>query len=108
MENWNGITDEQLNEVAQSKSEKEFIESIQSLEDVTWKMRSCAETQRIKAGNDIMNFVTEYYQEEEKEYKERYGHDYIEAMRQDETWVWLAENKEFQKLLKNYFEHVIG
>lgn len=108
MENWNGITDEQLGEVAQSKSEKDFMDSMRSLEEATWKMRSYAETQRIKAGNDIMNYITEYYQESEKDYKDKFGKNYIEAMRQDETWNWLAEDDKFRELLRKYFEHVIG
>lgn len=106
MENWNGISDEQLEKVGESTSEKGFIEAMTNLQEYQAKLRNQTEISRIKAGNAIMNWLTEHFLEQKRYYKDEYGRNWEEAMRQD--LVYIIEDKEFNELVRQYFEYVIG
>lgn len=76
------------------------------IEELRKGMVELAESKRINAGNNIMNYITEYFLEQQKYYREEYGKNYIEAMRQDK--IWILENSEFNELMRKYFELTIG
>ena len=63
------------------------------------------EEERIKAGNRLMNFITDYFLEQKDYYQEEFGYNWYEAMNQDK--IWLIEEDEFFNLLKEYYKTVI-
>lgn len=70
-------------------------------------MEKLAEEKRVKAGFDIMNYITEYFLEQQRYYREEFGENYIEAMRNDKIWILECDEK-FKKLCREYFELVVG
>lgn len=79
---------------------------MEELEKYRQAMIDNAEKARIKAGNDIMNYITEYFLEIQKIYRDEYEINYIEAMRQDK--IWEIDTDEFKKLMEEYFELTVG
>ncbi len=63
--------------------------------------------EKIKAGNKLMNWLTDYYLEQKEFYKEEYGENWYEAMRVDNAWIPQTDDDEFWKLIKEYYETVI-
>lgn len=61
---------------------------------------------RFKAGNSILNYITDYYLEQQQYYKEEFGENYLEAMQKDK--IWSIENDDFNKLLKNFYDLTVG
>ena len=53
-----------------------------------------------------MNFITDYFLEQQKLYKDEFGHNYIDAMRADE--LWNIQDEKFIELLRDYFEYTVG
>lgn len=107
MENWNGISDKELDNLTESKTENEFIDSMINLQKLNQGIRNYAEVCRIKAGNAIMNYITDYFLDQAEFYKERYGSNFIEAMRDDKVWIFESDDK-FNELMEEYFENTVG
>lgn len=61
---------------------------------------------RVKAGNAILNFINDYYLEQQAFYREEFGKLYLEAMEQDK--VWIIEDDNFNKLLKDFYDLTVG
>jgi hypothetical protein len=105
--NWNGTENSELEEIAEkSESDKAFRDAMEELHKAKQKLKNSAEVSRIKAGNKIMNFITEYFLEQQKLYRDDFGHNYIDAMRADE--LWNIQDEKFIELLRDYFEYTVG
>lgn len=101
---WNkNLTNEHVDKALASD---DFTKSMENFTRACQKMTDFAESERIKAGNAIMDYITEYFLEEQKYYRDEYGADYIEAMRNDK--VWIISDLKFNELLRKYFENTVG
>lgn len=105
MKNWNNVDDEELEGL--SDMEEGFSLALEELHRAKQMMTNSAEIKRIKAGNAIMNYITEKLLETQKVYRDDFGHNYIEAMRADSVWVFESD-EEFNKLMREYFELTVG
>lgn len=78
-----------------------------TLEEARRNLQDLAEKKRIEAGNNLMNYITEYFLEQQRYYREEFGDNYIEAMRNDKIWILECDEK-FKKLCREYFELTVG
>lgn len=78
-----------------------------SLEQAKKELEEYANQKRIEAGNNLMNYITEYFRDQQEYYREEFGENYIEAMRNDRIWVLECDEK-FKELCRKYFELTIG
>lgn len=106
MENWDGIKDEELDKVGACSSRRDYIKSMKELQEAHERMLNSVEIQRVKAGNAIMNWLTDYFLEQKQFYKERYRENWENSIIEDIDY--LTENKELNMLLKKYCEWLIG
>lgn len=78
-----------------------------TLEEARRNLQDLAEKKRIEAGNEIMNYITEYFLEQQKVYRDDFGHNYLDAMRTDKIWIFEGDEK-LNELLREYFELTVG
>lgn len=78
-----------------------------TLEEARKNLQDLVEKKRIEAGNEIMNYITEYFLEQQKVYRDDFGHNYLDAMRTDKLWIFEGDEK-LNELLRNYFELTVG
>lgn len=78
-----------------------------TLEEARKNLQDLADKKRIEAGNEIMNYITEYFLEQQKVYRDDFGHNYLEAMRKDKIWIFEGDEK-LNELLREYFELTVG
>lgn len=102
---WNkNLTNEHVDKALASD---DFTKSMENFTRACQKMTDYAESERIKAGNNLMNYITQTFQEKEKYYRDEYGQNWLEVMNEDEVWRF-SFDEEFWKLMEKYYSHTVG
>lgn len=99
---WNDITEEEIDNCEHSSN---YEESLRFLLKQKQERRNAMEAERVKAGNRLMSYITEYYLDMIDYYQDEYKENWYEAIKQDN--VWNIREDDFGRLLKEYFESVI-
>lgn len=66
------------------------------------KMQNCAKSIQEKVGENILEFMQEYFARQQEYYQERFRENWWEAMKQDEIEHYLLEDKDLAKLVFEY------
>jgi len=69
-------------------------------------MESLIEIKRRGARESLINYITDYYLEQKKYYKEEFGKNYLEVMKNDRIWI-LETDDIFKQLCKEYYELLV-
>lgn len=67
-------------------------------------LKKLAEKKRNEAWDKIRAYVDERIKHYEREYKEDWGTNYVETMRDDKISSTICQTAEFDKLIDDYFE----
>jgi hypothetical protein len=102
MTNWNNVTEEDIDKCENSSN---YEESLKFLLKHRQERLNAMEAERVKAGNRLMSFITDYFLEMKDYYMEEYGQNWYEVIKEDK--IWQIEDKEFDKLIEEYFESVM-
>lgn len=78
------------------------------LEKANLNFQECFVKAQEKAGQKILDFMKDYFKEQQEFYKNRYGADFWEAMKQDNVEYSLLEDKRLAPLVFNYMSHFVG
>lgn len=71
-------------------------------------LEKCAMDAQERAGKKILDFMIEYFCEQQDFYQEEYGYNWWEAMKQDDIVGGLFEDKDFKDLVFDYMDLTVG